>query len=97
VSAIDNPSACFCSRIFLFLFNFLSARFDVRLIVTSAKKQADVLGVIAFVEADMLMSQFGLEPMNRRTVEVGFEKFNVVSVGASDRHSQRNAASVSEY
>jgi hypothetical protein len=35
--------------------------------------------------------------MNRRTVEVGFEKFNVVSVGASDRHSQRNAASVSEY
>lgn len=59
----------------------------MRLIVTSAKKQANVLGVIALVEANMLMSLFGLGPMDRHTVESGFEKFSVMSVGATDRHS----------
>ena len=69
----------------------------MRLIVTPAEKFADVLGVVAFVETDVLMPHSRLRAMDRNTVEGGFEKFDVVSVGTTDRHSQRNSACVSEY
>ena len=55
--------------------------------MTAAKKLADVFGIVALVETDVLMSHRGLGLLDRRTVECGFEKFNIARVGATDRHS----------
>ena len=56
--------------------------------MTAAKKLADVFGIVAFVETDVLMAHGGLGAMDRQAVEGGLEKFDVMSVGTTDRHSQ---------
>ena len=69
----------------------------MRLIVSASEELADVVGMIAFVEADVLSSSCRLRSMDRNAVEGGFEKFDIVSVGATDLHSQGYAACVSEH
>lgn len=97
MSPLDDPTSCFETRVCLFLLVFQSARFHVRLIVTSAKELADVLGIVAFIEADMLMARGRLRAGDCNAIESGPEQFDVVGVGTADRDSQRNAAGVSEY
>lgn len=65
--------------------------------MTTLEKLSDVFRVIAFVEAHVLAATGWLRSMDRDAIKGGFEKFDVVSVGATDGHSQGNAASVSEY
>ena len=65
--------------------------------MSPSEKLADVFGVIAFVEADVLSSGCWLRAMDGHTVEGGFEKFNIVSVGTADFDSQGNAACVGEH
>lgn len=43
--------------------------------------------MIAFVEADVLSSSRRLRTTDGHTVEGGFEKFDIVSVGATDLDS----------
>lgn len=65
--------------------------------MSSLEKRPDGFRVVAFIETHVLMTTRWLRTMDWNAIEGGFEKFDVVSIGATDRHSQRNAASVSEH
>jgi hypothetical protein len=66
----------------------------VGLVVSPEKKFANLLGIIAFIQANMLMPIGWLRATDGLALEGGFEKFNVVGVGATDRDTQRDAASI---
>lgn len=95
--SFDNPSPGFEPRVALYLFDFLAARFDMRLIVPTLKKVANFSRVIAFVEADMLMTfRCWLRAFYRSAVKSLFNKLNIVDVGTSDFNTQWNTASIRE-
>ena len=84
MGSFDDPSSSFEAGVVLYLQRLFATGFDVRLVVPPPEKLADVFGVIAFVEADILSSGCRLRTMDRNTVESGFEKFDIVSVGTTD-------------
>ena len=69
----------------------------MRLVVSAFEKFADRFGVVAFVEAHVLAASGRLGAVDRNAIECGFKKFDVVSVGATDLHSKRNASGVSQH
>ena len=88
MGSLDNPSPCFEPRILFPLDFFLTAGFDVGLIVPAFEKLTNVFRVVAFVEADMLMpTRCGLESVNGNAIEGSFQKFNVMGVRAADFHA----------
>lgn len=95
--ALNYPSSCLEARILLPLHYFLSAGLDVRPIMPPLKKLANVLRVVAFIEADVLTSATGrLRPVDRNAVEGFLQKFNVVRIRAAHFHAQRHAATIGE-
>jgi hypothetical protein len=95
---LDNPSPCFVARIGFPFHFFLSSRFNVRLVVPSLKKLANVLRVVPFVKTDVLVATAGrLRTLDRNTVERRFQEFDVVRVGAAYFNTERHTATVSEH
>lgn len=96
--SLNNPSARLEARIALPLRFFLPARFDVRLVVPASKELANVLGVVAFVEADALLLAGGwLRAINGNAVEGRLQEFDVVRVSTAHLNAQRNASSIGEH
>ncbi len=63
----------------------------------TAKKFANVFGIVAFVETDVLLLAAGrLRAFDRNAVEGGWQEFDVVRVRAAYLNAQGNATSVSE-
>jgi len=95
VSPLDNPPSRLESWVAFLLLDFFRARFNVGRIVTPLQEFANVFRVVAFVETHMLSPCRWLRAMDWDVVESGFEKFDIVGVGATDRNTQGNAAGVS--
>lgn len=96
--SFHNPSPCFEAPIGFPLRFFLSPRFDVGSIVPATKKRANVLGVVTFVKADVLVSVAGwLWAFNWNAVEGRLKKFHVVRVSAADLDTQRYSATISKH
>lgn len=64
----------------------------------STEKPANVLGVIAFVETDVLVATRGwLRTFDGNAVERCFKKFDVVRIGTTDFNTQRHATTVGKH
>ena len=90
--SFNNPSPCFKARIGFPLCCFLPPRFDMRSVVSTTEKLANVLGVVPFVETDVVAAAAGwLRTFDRNAVEGRFEKSDVVRISAAYFNPQRHA------
>lgn len=93
--AFDNPSPSLETRIGFPHCYFLTARFDVRLVVPPTEKPANVLRVVTFVEGDVLLAaRRRLRTCYRNAVKGGLQKLDIVRVGATDFNTQGHAAAI---
>jgi len=96
MSSFDDPSSG-SKPLVAALRNFLSAGFHMRLIVPTPQEVANVLGVIAFVEANILMTfRRRLWAFYRDAVKSLFDKLDVVCVGTADFNTQWDTTRISK-
>ena len=93
--ALNDPSPGFESRVFLALDLFGTTRLYMRFVMPSLKKLANRFGVVSFIQTHVLVATSRLRPMDRHVIESGFEKLDVMSVGATNLYTHRNATGVS--
>ena len=77
VCSFDDPASSFEPWILLALLHFLAARLHVRLVMPSLEKLANVFGVVAFVETNVLFTCGGLRSPDGKIVEGGLKKFDI--------------------
>lgn len=67
----------------------------MRVVMPPTEKRANILGVVPFVEADVLVATRGwLRTFYGNAVEGCFKKFDVVRIGATDFNAQRHTATI---
>jgi hypothetical protein len=96
--SLHNPPPCLEARIGFPLRCLLAPRFNVRSIMPTAEKPANVVGVVPFVKADVLLAMASwLRTFDGNAAEGCFKKFDVVRIRAAYFNTQRHAATVGKH
>lgn len=98
MSTFHYPTASTVTRLGFQVAGFLATRFDVGHIVSPAKVAASIVRIIPLVQAKMLSLAIGwFRAPNRPAIESSLQESDIMGIGTTNFHTQRNAAPVGQH